>query len=271
MNQIPMNQMQMNQMQMNQIPINQILMNQMPMNQMSMNQMPMNQMPMHQINNIDNTTLNVKSIVQPYENKIKDLEEIIRQKDFEIAVLKQKLNKLNNNFMNMNINPVINQDLLNGIDNNRRIGFTIKSEQNEFRVNCFQRDELSSLRQKYNINGIFTYNYKPLNEELSLKENRVRYNSTIHIKSNLQNVIFNTFEYSYNLIFAEDCPIGVAIISYIIKYDNPLYAIPKLKIKNNLKNIRFSFGDLKLDFEDDTPLYEIFKGKPTPRIDVLYS
>ena len=99
----------------------------------------------------------------------------------------------------------------------------------------------------------------------------MRYNSIIHIKSNLQNVIFNTFEYSYNLVFAEDCPIGVAIISYIIKYDNPLYAIPKLKIKNNLKNIRFSFGNLKLDFEDDTPLYEIFKGNLTPRIDVLYS
>ena len=96
---------------MNQIPMNQMQMNQIPINQMQMNQMPMNQMPMHQINNIDNTTLNVKSIVQPYENKIKDLEEIIRQKDFEIAVLKQKLNKLNNNFMNMNINPVINQDI----------------------------------------------------------------------------------------------------------------------------------------------------------------
>jgi len=266
MNQIPMNQMQMNQMQMNQMQMNQI-----PINQILMNQMPMNQMPMHQINNIDNTTLNVKSIVQPYENKIKDLEEIIRQKDFEIAVLKQKLNKLNNNFMNMNINPVINQNLLNGMDDNPSVGFTIKSEQNEFRVYCFLRDELSSLRQKYNINGIFTYNYKPLNEKLSFKENRVRANSIIHIKSHLQNVIFNTFEYSYNLIFAEDCPIGVAIISYIIKYDNPLYAIPKLKIKNNLKNIRFSFGNLKLNFEDDTPLYEIFKGNLTPRIDVLYS
>ena len=54
---------------------------------------------------MNNTTLNIKNIVQPYENKIKELEEIIRQKNFEITVLKQKLNK-NNNLMNMNINPI---------------------------------------------------------------------------------------------------------------------------------------------------------------------
>ena len=76
-------------------------MNQIGMNQMGMNFMMMNNNAM----NMDNTTLNVKKIVQPYENKIKELEEIIRQKNFEITVLKQKLNK-NNNLMNMNINPI---------------------------------------------------------------------------------------------------------------------------------------------------------------------
>ena len=57
--------------------------------------------------NYDATAMNVKNIIQPYENKIKELEEIIRQKDFEIAVLKQKLNNSNNNMMNpmmMNMN-----------------------------------------------------------------------------------------------------------------------------------------------------------------------
>ena len=37
------------------------------------------------------TAINIKNIIQPYENKIKELEEIIKQKDFEITVLKQKL------------------------------------------------------------------------------------------------------------------------------------------------------------------------------------
>ena len=43
---------------------------------------------------MDQTALNVKSIIEPYENKIRELEEIIKQKDFEIIVLKQKLNKI---------------------------------------------------------------------------------------------------------------------------------------------------------------------------------
>ena len=35
--------------------------------------------------------MQVKNIVEPYEKRIKELEEKIRTKDFEIAVLKQKL------------------------------------------------------------------------------------------------------------------------------------------------------------------------------------
>ena len=46
----------------------------------------------NQLNLMDNTALNIKNIIQPYENKIRELEEIIKQKDFEIIVLKQKLN-----------------------------------------------------------------------------------------------------------------------------------------------------------------------------------
>ena len=62
------------------------------MNPMGMNNIGMNQI----INNnlIDQTALNIKSIVEPYENKIRQLEEIIKQKDFEITVLKQKLNNI---------------------------------------------------------------------------------------------------------------------------------------------------------------------------------
>ena len=66
------------------------------MNQMGMNfplndQIGMfNQMNMmNPMNNlmIDQTTSNLKKIVEPYENKIKDLEEQLRKKDFEILVL----------------------------------------------------------------------------------------------------------------------------------------------------------------------------------------
>ena len=73
------------------------------MNNFGMNPMGMNPLLMNNMNNIgmniqpnlmDNTALNIKNIIQPYENKIRVLEEIIKQKDFEIIVLKQKLNNI---------------------------------------------------------------------------------------------------------------------------------------------------------------------------------
>ena len=73
-------------------------MNNLGMNPMGMNPMQMNNIGMIGMNNqpnlMDQTALNVKSIIEPYENKIRELEEIIKQKDFEIIVLKQKLNKI---------------------------------------------------------------------------------------------------------------------------------------------------------------------------------
>ena len=66
-----------------------MLNNNMMMN--NMNQNGMNNFGMNPIMNgitMDQTALNIKSIVEPYENKIRELEEIIKQKDFEITVLK---------------------------------------------------------------------------------------------------------------------------------------------------------------------------------------
>ena len=67
--------------------------------------------PMMGMNNemTDDISSRIKVIVEPYEKKIKDLEEQIRQKDFEIAVLKEKLhisenNPLKNNFQAMKNN-----------------------------------------------------------------------------------------------------------------------------------------------------------------------
>ena len=53
------------------------------MNPIGMNIQPnlINEIPM------DETAQNIKSIIQPYENKIRELEGIIKQKDFEITVL----------------------------------------------------------------------------------------------------------------------------------------------------------------------------------------
>ena len=54
----------------------------------------------------DDISSRIKIIVEPYEKKIKDLEEQIRQKDFEITVLKEKLHKSENNSLKNNIQPM---------------------------------------------------------------------------------------------------------------------------------------------------------------------
>ena len=63
--------MNMNQLGMNQMNMNQIGMNQMNMNQIGMNQIGINNPNQMNFFQMDNTTLNIKNIVQPYEKKIK--------------------------------------------------------------------------------------------------------------------------------------------------------------------------------------------------------
>ena len=60
----------------------------------------------NQQNLMDENAIRIKNIIQPYENKIKELEEIIRQKDFEIALLKDKLNNNGNNIQ-CQMNPMM--------------------------------------------------------------------------------------------------------------------------------------------------------------------
>ena len=94
----------------------------------------------NQLNLMDNTALNIKNIIQPYENKIRDLEEIIKQKDFEIIVLKQKLNNIpKNNFMNMNINlmnPMM--DIMN-----QNMNMNIQPMMNQFKNRFFENKKIT--------------------------------------------------------------------------------------------------------------------------------
>ena len=101
------------------------------MNQMNMN---MNQMGMNDtfMTNfaMDNTALKIKAIIEPYEKKIIELEKTIRQKDFEILVLKEKLNtykqsQMNNNSMSMDNNNQMGMNMGNQMGmnmNNNQMG-----------------------------------------------------------------------------------------------------------------------------------------------------
>ena len=95
------------------------MMNNFGMNPMLMNPMIMNNFGMMGMNNqqnlMDENAIRIKNIIQPYENKIKELEEIIRQKDFEIALLKDKLNNNGINIQSqnfININPINQMNMM---------------------------------------------------------------------------------------------------------------------------------------------------------------
>ena len=228
--------------------------------------------------NYDSTAMNVKNIIQPYENKIKELEEIIRQKDFEIAVLKQKLNNSNNNMMNpmmmnMNLtmmNPVymnnMNQIYNNNINqmnfnNKREVTIWVALENNPaIKIQCFEDDKVSILRQKCNkIQGALSCDYELIRVDLTIKDVLEKYGDILENKqTNFMNVIFKTTQGSTKtLILDENCPIGIAIIHYFIKC-NFLRGI----LLTKLRKIRLLFDSTILRIEDNTPIKEIFKNCP---------
>ena len=247
-------------------------MNNMGMNQMGINNQPnlMNGMSM------DTTAQNIKNIIQPYENKIKQLEEIIRQKDFEITVLKQKLNNnkpntmninnpldfmnMNNqmNIMNMNI-PLNMMMMPNVIQNNEKTIFLeLKCDNNTYNINCYQKDKVSILREKINFDKGkrgFTFNYKVLDENLSFKENGIYDYAKIEIKPVL-NLFFDFHGKIYSIVLSKDCPLSIAISYFLLRMSNPFIL---QKIINNIEALTFLFNASNLNVKDQSPIDKIFE------------
>ena len=254
------------------------------MNNMGMNQMDINNQP-NLMNgmSMDTTAQNIKNIIQPYENKIKELEEIIRQKDFEITVLKQKLNnnKSNNkninnpldfmnmnkqmnmmnnqmNMMNMNI-PLNIMIMQNVIQNNEKtIYLELKCDNNTYNIDCYQKDKVSILREKINFDKGkrgFTFNYKVLDENLSFKENGIYDYATIEIKPVL-NLFFQFHGKKYSIVLSNDCPLSIAISYFLLKMSNPFIL---QKIISDIRALTFLYNALNLNVKDQSPIDKIFE------------
>ena len=142
---------------------NQMFVNNNGMNPMFMNNI--NEMNNNQPNLMDADALRIRNIILPYENKIKELEEVIRQKDFEIALLKDKLNNNgNNNFHNI-INPMMMNmnNMMIGINNNNfqfEKGKEISIFFNNSKYNCFENEETYKLFEKIDDNNGFYWHLK---------------------------------------------------------------------------------------------------------------
>ena len=109
-------------------------MNQNPMmnNNMNANPMGMNNQLMTNMS-MDNTALKLKAIIDPYEQKITELEKKLKEKDFEILVLNEKLEQyktkemLMNNQINFNnninmVNPMLMNNNVNWMDCYNNLG-----------------------------------------------------------------------------------------------------------------------------------------------------
>ena len=278
--------MNMNNMMMNNM--NPMGMNNLGMNPMGMNIQPnlMNEIPM------DETAQNIKSIIQPYENKIRELEEIIKQKDFEITVLKQKLKNVNksDNFMNMNqmnmmnmnmnqnpmnlmnINPnpqnlMVNNNNYQLIDKGKEINFKVEKEGEIIEIICFEGDLASILKKKNIGRGAFTYKYKPLQNHLSLKDNGISDNTIIHFKKSMMNVVFKDNKgLTLSVVLTYDCPLGIALIYYIMEFKDLSYIMSMI---NNEDKIVFLFEGKSLKINDKTDISKVFKNAPWPTVNVI--
>ena len=262
------------------------MMNNLGMNPMGMNPMQMNNMGMMGMNNqpnlMDQTALNVKSIIEPYENKIRELEEIIKQKDFEITVLKQKLNKnvSNNNLMDMNMNPMMNMNMNNpwmnanpminmnplmdmnmnnSFDNREKISILMKSNVNKT-IECY-KDEKASCLKKYLA---LTYNYELISYDKTLEEHGISNGSIINIADKIYTVRFmDGSGISKILNLDGDCPVKKAIELYfkLINKEN-LYQ----KLLGNEINYAFIFNATVLNNRDETPIKNIFNLNIIPKV-----
>ncbi len=154
-------------------------------------------------NNQMDISSRIKFIVEPYEKKIKNLEDQLRQKDFEIVVLKEKLNNAENNTLNgmpmgmgmcmgmpypMFKEPIFTHPLNNEKNEDSDIVnliFKFQDREEKIEQRCFLDDEFSSVQKKVlqkinvNTNIKFIFNSKNVNSQLTISELGMKNNSYV--------------------------------------------------------------------------------------------
>ena len=136
---------------------------------------------------MDDTALKIKAIIEPYEKKITELEQIIKQKDFQIVVLNQKLNEYKkrqinmNNNMNMNmmdpmmmnnnmINPMMmNNNIINNNGNWKDFYNNFENNNMNMFIPDINNNNINSPIPKMNI--FIKYKEKEYNEPFNIDEN----------------------------------------------------------------------------------------------------
>ena len=138
-------------------------MNNQMMGNMNMNLMGMNSQLMTNYL-MDDTAMKIKAIIDPYEQKIIKLEKIIREKDFEITVLKQKIYKYKNNQININMNNQMN--MMDQINMNNQMNMMNQ-------INMMNQMNMGWM-DNYNMNNNMNMNFLPQNLDNQIMNNMMK-------------------------------------------------------------------------------------------------
>ena len=244
------------------------MINNMGMNNNAINNMGINPMNMHnQSNLMDENALRIKNLIQPYENRIKELEEIIRQKDFEIAVLKDKINNNSINMQNqnlMNINPM---NMMNQVPNKetdkkgKEIVVYFFNEMLPGKYICYENEKTYKLFDRMTDNYSwklikFLCNEKKIYPFLTIKENGIKDGSIIK-SCYAFNILFKKSNGSFiNIASDENYPIKKVIKFYLLKIDK----------EGCFNEFIFLYNGTRLNIEDKTPIKNIFRNTPNVTI-----
>ena len=236
----------------------------------------------NQVNNLINNNMmmeeeeiRVKNIVEPYEKKIKELEEIIRQKDFEISVLKYKLFNFNNiqgnnNLLNINMNmnnQMMNMRNINYPNINDEINIKFIDENNKKTLIKFSKyAKTKKLLAKYlNDNNrfsdirehIFTCNNNKLIPGLTLEMNNINDSSTIYVKRKKIFGLMFKYEGRYiHINLDENTSVCMAIIYFLLEIDREDLIVD---LMNNKIHFTMIFNAETINVNEIKTIKEYFK------------
>ena len=171
------------------------------------------------------------------------------------------------NQMMMNMNMINSMNMMMANINNifkNEVTIKVKLENNKtIYIKCFKDDKVSILKEKCNeIKGTLTSNYKIISSNLNIKDIIQIYGDCIDEATGIKNIHFqNTKGIFTHLSLDDNCPVGIAIIYYLIKS----------KLTDGISNLRkglisFVYVSTLLRIEDSTPIKKIFGCGPDPLV-----
>ena len=205
---------------------------------MNMNPMMGNMNPMGMNNQLmtnfamDDTAMKLKAIIEPYEKKITELEQIIKKKDFEILVLNQKLSQYKNNPININNNINMMNPMMMNNDINMNNPMMMNNNMNwkDFYNNMANNNINLPMNNMNNnmdlpkLNIFITYKGKQYNELFNIDENTgkffKRFCRKIGIKFKNCKFISNGKAIPETLTFAESGVVDKSQISVVETMSN---------------------------------------------------